>query len=169
MGPVREYCCVQQCIHKCDVAGQNNNLYEPPCCCRGRGAVKGCSGPSLLLKLHQYVNLHTHTHTHIVSLHTWYALCFHTPGGAASLASLASAEWQQQQQHYITAPTASSLRPPVSWIRGGPHQQVLLPTHRTAPPHILTAAATAAVPADIMPAGSVWRAGSWPDAYTASG
>lgn len=85
--------------------------------------------------------------------------------GAASLASAASAEWQQQQQLYTT-PFAG--RPPVPWLRGGPQQA--LPTHHTAPPHLISAAAAAAT-AELSASGGVWRAGSWqgPDAYVADG
>lgn len=84
-------------------------------------------------------------------------------GGAASLASLASAEWQQQQQHYASAPN----RPPVPWLQGVP--QHALPTHRTAPPHLITEAAVAATAE--LSTGGVWRAGSWqgPDTYTPAG
>lgn len=82
-------------------------------------------------------------------------------GGAASLASLASAEWQQQQQQHYTA--ATNGRPPVPWLKG---PQYVLPTHQTAPPHLISAAAAAATAE--LSAGVVWRASSWqgPDAHT---
>jgi hypothetical protein len=88
----------------------------------------------------------------------WFPLM--RAGGAASLASLASAEWQQQQQHYIAV---ASSRPPVPWLKG---RQYMLPTHQTAPPHLISAAAAAATAE--LSTGVVWRASSWqgPDADT---
>lgn len=84
-----------------------------------------------------------------------------------SLASVASAEWRQQQQQQQYTMLAS--RPPVPGPKGATHYT--LPTHNTAPPHLLNAAAAAAAAAEMSAvAAGVWRAGSWqgPDAYTQS-
>jgi hypothetical protein len=87
--------------------------------------------------------------------------------GADSLASVASQEWQQHQQQaahqHTILEAVGGKRPEPGWPPRA--SDYVLPTHNTAPAHMLQSAAAGVASG---PAGTVWRASSWqgPDAGT---